>query len=329
MHKRTFLFSKLKKMFGKHHILSFKFQQQLKYFNIIFLGLLHLIAIYGIITFPWIKSWKIVLFSFFYGTLAGFGVTAGAHRCFTHRSFKPRFPLKIFLLICYAAAGHNKLFEWVRDHRVHHKYSETDADPHNSNRGFFFAHIGWLMMKKHPDVIKKGVSVDMSDIKNDPILVWYDKNFIYLQLIFCFIIPIGIIRFYFDKSWFYPTLSQIGRYMIVLNSTWLVNSAAHLYGNKPYDKTINPGENFWVSIAAVGEGWHNYHHTFPWDYKASEYGKLNVTTFWLDIFAKLGLAYDLKSPSEELIKRTADKLGDGSYTHYVKENGEVVITKTL
>jgi len=61
------------------------------------------------------------------------------------------------------------IISWSRDHRVHHKYSETDADPHNALRGFFFSHIGWLLVKKHPDVTKKGKELDISDILADPI----------------------------------------------------------------------------------------------------------------------------------------------------------------
>ena len=69
----------------------------------------------------------------------------------------------------------NTIYQWVRDHRVHHKYSETDADPHNSKRGFFFSHVGWLMVKKHPDVITKGRKIDMSDILADPVVVFSEK----------------------------------------------------------------------------------------------------------------------------------------------------------
>lgn len=74
-------------------------------------------------------------------------------------------------------------------------------------------------------------------------------------------------------------------------------------------------ENLAVSIAALGEGWHNYHHTFPWDYKAAELGKYgaNATTFWIDLWAKLGLAYDLRVPSKELVMKTVVKHGDGSH----------------
>lgn len=67
------------------------------------------------------------------------------------------------------------MYQWVRDHRVHHKYSETDADPHNSHRGFFFSHVGWLMLKKHPEVIKRGQQIDMSDIETDPVASFCER----------------------------------------------------------------------------------------------------------------------------------------------------------
>lgn len=69
----------------------------------------------------------------------------------------------------------NTLYDWIRDHRIHHKYSETDADPHNSNRGFFFSHVGWLMLYKHPEVIKKGNQIDLSDILADPVVQFHQK----------------------------------------------------------------------------------------------------------------------------------------------------------
>ena len=64
----------------------------------------------------------------------------------------------------------NDVIEWSRDHRAHHKYSETSADPHNANYGFFFAHMGWLLVRKHPDVKSKGKILDMSDLEEDKVL---------------------------------------------------------------------------------------------------------------------------------------------------------------
>lgn len=65
--------------------------------------------------------------------------------------------------------------DWARDHRMHHKYSETDADPHNATRGFFFSHIGWLLVRKHPELKRKGKGLDLSDLYADPILRFQKK----------------------------------------------------------------------------------------------------------------------------------------------------------
>lgn len=65
--------------------------------------------------------------------------------------------------------------DWARDHRMHHKFSETDADPHNATRGFFFAHMGWLLVKKHPDIKAKAHAIDISDLTADPILAFQKK----------------------------------------------------------------------------------------------------------------------------------------------------------
>jgi len=67
------------------------------------------------------------------------------------------------------------VYEWARDHRLHHKYSETNADPHNANRGFFFSHVGWLLCRKHPEIMEKGRGIDMSDLLTDPIVVFQKK----------------------------------------------------------------------------------------------------------------------------------------------------------
>ena len=101
------------------------------------------------------------------------------------------------------------------------------------------------------------------------------------------------------------------RYVTALNVTWCVNSVAHFFGNKPYDKSIRPVENAWVALSALGEGFHNYHHTFPWDYKTSEFGlKMNPTTAFIHIFEKIGWAYDLRSASNDVIEKRKLRTGD-------------------
>jgi stearoyl-CoA desaturase (delta-9 desaturase) len=291
------------------------FKTPLIWINIIGIFSVHLIAMMGFITFPYFTHKLTVLWCFLTGWAGGFGVTAGAHRLWSHKSYKATVPLRLILLMCYAMAGQNRLYEWVRDHRVHHKFSETDADPHNANRGFFFAHVGWLMMRKHPEVLRKGKQVDCSDLFEDPLVMAFEKYFWPIKLFFCFILPIMVPYLLWNETMYWCVVSCLARYVCGLNFTWLVNSAAHMFGNKPYNKKIQPVENFMVSIVAMGEGWHNYHHTFPWDYKAAELGnyKVNATTFLLDMFAKIGWAYDLKSPSDKLIQQTVENNGDGTH----------------
>lgn len=104
------------------------------------------------------------------------------------------------------------------------------------------------------------------------------------------------------------------RYVMNLNATFLVNSAAHIWGNKPYDKSILPAQNISVSVATFGEGFHNYHHVFPWDYRTAELGNqyLNITALFIDFFAMIGWAYDLKTVSEDIIKLRKERTGDGT-----------------
>jgi len=73
------------------------------------------------------------------------------------------------------------VYEWARDHRLHHKYSETNADPHNANRGFFFSHVGWLLCRKHPDIMEKGRGIDMTDLLADPI-VSFQKKLVFIKI---------------------------------------------------------------------------------------------------------------------------------------------------
>lgn len=284
--------------------------------NIIAFGYLHLAALYGLWLLLTSAKLATSAFAMFMYTVSGLGITAGAHRLWAHRSYKARLPLRIILAIFNTVAFQDCAMHWARDHRVHHKYSETDADPHNATRGFFFSHIGWLLCRKHPDVINKGKGVDISDLKADPVLQFQKKYYMLVMPIACFIIP-TIVPVYlwgetWTNAWFVATMF---RYTFILNVTWLVNSAAHTWGSKPYDRSINPSENKSVAIFAFGEGWHNYHHVFPWDYKTAELGnyRLNLTTAFIDFFAKIGWAYDLKSVSNEIIEKRVRRTGDGSH----------------
>jgi stearoyl-CoA desaturase (delta-9 desaturase) len=145
---------------------------QIKWQNVVLFAYLHGAAFYGWFL-PW--KWSSFVLCFIYTMLAGFGTTVAAHRYFTHRSFKANKKLRMLLILLQTACAQEPILHWARDHRVHHKFTDTDADPYNSRRGFFFSHIGWLMVKKHPEVIKQGKKIDMSDLNCDPMLVFQEK----------------------------------------------------------------------------------------------------------------------------------------------------------
>ncbi|KAL1514151.1 hypothetical protein ABEB36_003458 [Hypothenemus hampei] len=286
--------------------------------NVVIFAILHSLFLYWlylIITFQ-IKFTSFV-FCIFYAVLTVFGVTAGAHRLWTHKSYKANLPVRIFLMLCQSGALQNHIYEWARDHRVHHKFADTDADPHNINRGFFFAHIGWLMCKKHPDVINKGKTIDMSDLLKDPVVVFQKKHYIPLVLIFNLVLPTYFLHSILGETLWTAFVCNIGRYVFSLNGTWFVNSAAHVWGNKPYEINIKAVECFRLSWLMIGEGWHNYHHVFPWDYKAAELPiyKHNLTVCILDLMAKAGWVTDLKTVPEEIIRKRAMRTGDKSWKY--------------
>ncbi|XP_052890675.1 acyl-CoA Delta-9 desaturase [Anopheles moucheti] len=250
----------------------------------------------------------------------GLGITAGAHRLWSHKSYKARWPLRLLLMFLFTICGQRDAYTWAHDHRVHHKYSETDADPHNAKRGFFFAHVGWVFLTPHPEVVAKRKIIDMSDLEADPIVMLQRRFYIPLFALLVIGLPVLVPWYCWDEQltiafWVCFTF----RFTTTLNIAFFVNSVAHMFGNKPYDKSISPVENLAVAIAAMGEGWHNYHHVFPWDYKTSELGSylFNVTTGFIDCFARLGWAYERKSVPPEVVARRAAKCGDG--THFLTD----------
>ena len=296
---------------------TFGFKAPIVWFNVVVAIIGHSLALYGAIRYGPQAMWPSWIFYLFLYLFSGLGVTAGVHRYWSHKSYKARMPFQWALLAFNCISMQNDIIEWCRDHRVHHKYTETSADPHNALRGFFFAHMGWLMMKKHPDVFIKGKNVDVSDLKTDPVVKFQHDHYLKLCFLFSVFLPIAIPWFFWGEdvvvSFFVLFLF---RYVMTLHSTWFVNSAAHLWGERRYDGRINPSDNRFVCVASIGEGWHNYHHTFPFDYATSEWGpRMNMTTIIIDFMAAIGLVYDRKQVSQDAIDRVRRRLGDLSGSH--------------
>lgn len=107
--------------------------------------------------------------------MSSIGVTAGAHRLWSHHSFKATWQLRVILMLFQTIAVQYSLYNWTLEHRIHHKFTDTDSDPHNSKRGFFFSHIGWSVTLPHPDMLNKIKTIDMKDIQEDKIAMFQYK----------------------------------------------------------------------------------------------------------------------------------------------------------
>eukprot|EP00915_Cephaloidophora_sp_WS-2016_P000433 GHVH01000554.1.p2 GENE.GHVH01000554.1~~GHVH01000554.1.p2 ORF type:complete len:385 (-),score=36.46 GHVH01000554.1:1308-2462(-) len=276
--------------------------------NVLIHAVLHLgagIGLYRIIKL--MVKWQTVAFSLAVHVMAAMGITAGYHRLWSHKTYKAHPLLEMFLLTAATFATQNSCFEWSRDHRSHHKHTETEADPHNAGDGLFFAHMGWLLLKKK-DAVKRS-ECNVSDLEKSKIIMFQHKYYNYLVVMASFIIPTFVPYFFWQESLGNAYSVAFTRVMLTLHATWCVNSLAHWWGDTPYDATIYPVENYFVSFLTVGEGWHNYHHAFPNDYRASDRNDpmwfralFNPTQILIDSCASVGLVWSRVTVPRKLVQ---------------------------
>ena len=219
----------------------------------IYITLAHVAALIGLATIPSCHKFTL-LWGFLLWPITGLGITAGAHRLWAHRSYKASFPLRVFLMLINSIANQGSIWHWARDHRVHHKHSETDADPHNATRGFFFSHMGWLYVKKHPAIFEAGRKLDFDDLLADSTVMFQKRYDPWFALFMCFVFPGLVCTLWGDSFWHGYWVAGALRYVVVLHFTWLVNSAAHMFGDHPYDPSIWSAENPFVSLGASSFG---------------------------------------------------------------------------
>jgi stearoyl-CoA desaturase (Delta-9 desaturase) len=222
---------------------------------IIYIALIHASAVTGLFYLQSAHTYTL-LWAFILWPISGLGITAGVHRLWAHRSYDATFALRVILMLFNSIANQGSIWHWSRDHRVHHKHSETDADPHNATRGFFYAHMGWLLIQKHKDVVTAGKKLNFDDLLNDATVMFQKKLDPWFALFMCFVMPGLVCTLWGDNFWTGFYVAGGLRYVAVLHFTWLVNSAAHLYGDHPYDPKSWPAENPVVSLLSIGEGWH-------------------------------------------------------------------------
>jgi stearoyl-CoA desaturase (delta-9 desaturase) len=273
-------------------------QSRLHSVNIMYLSAHHLLALYALYNLPSVFSWRLVFEVLFAVQLTGMlGITASAHRLYSHKSFEAAWPVRFVFVLANSAAHQGSLYHWVRDHRMHHRYTDSELDPHSIQYGFWYSHIGWLFFKKNPQLKDATKKIDMSDIEQDSLVMFQKRYYTLLSTLFCFVLPTLYGWSVWNSWWIGYFYFGVLRWVFLLHVTWCVNSVAHMWGTTPYNSNLSARQNTLTTLVAVKEGWHNYHHMYPYDYRASEFGWLsawNPTSVLLDGLALVGLVWNRK-----------------------------------
>ncbi len=226
------------------------------------------------------------LILYFVGGMLGVGMSY--HRLLTHRGYKTYKWVEYFLTFCGTLALEGGPIFWVATHRIHHQKSDRDGDPHTPREGTWWAHMGWILTgdglhhdaailsKYCPDLCKDRVHVFLSNWH------WISNVVVGLGLLALGGIPYVLWGIFFRTT-------------VGLHTTWLVNSATHIWGSRRFTTRDDSTNNWWVALLTFGEGWHNNHHAHP---VSARHGlawyELDLNWIGISTLRLLGLAWDIK-----------------------------------
>lgn len=258
-------------------------------------------------------TWALFLFYFF---ATGMGITVGYHRLFSHKAYEAKSPIKLLLLLFGAAAFQSTALEWSEDHRIHHKFVDTDKDPYSIKKGFWYAHIGWLFRKR------KYVSQGVQDLMNDPLVVWQHKHFYSISIFMCFILP-GLITMLWGSFFEGFFVAGFLRLFVVHQFTFFINSACHVWGERTFSKEQTARDNWIIAFFTFGEGYHNFHHEFQMDYRNGiRWYDYDPSKWMIKFLSYFGLTYNLKKVSEEKILQKTMFIKEKETLHQYANLGE-------
>ncbi len=246
---------------------------------------IHALAVFGVIFTGW--SWKGLALAVVLYYVRMFGVTAGYHRYFAHRTFKTGRIMQLVFAWLAVSSTQKGVLWWSAHHRHHHKYSDEPSDVHSKQRdGFFWSHVGWILSKKwdQTDLSK------VKDLAKYPELRWLDRyHLVPPTLLGVALVAIG--------GWPALLWGLFVSNVLLWHGTFTINSLSHMFGSRRYATTDQSKNNFFLSIITLGEGWHNNHHYYQ---RAVNQGffwwEFDPTYYALRVMAALGLVWDLHTP---------------------------------
>lgn len=240
---------------------------------------------YGYSSYDWIAF--VLMMGF-----CGVSITAGYHRLWSHKTYKAHPLLRFIFALGGACALQNDVFHWASDHRRHHQHvDDNDRDPYSAGRGFWFSHIGWIL-RRYPSGARDFSNI--KDLQQDPILQWQHRHYLTLVLVMNIVVP-GFIGFLGGDIIAGILLSGLLRLVLSQHVTWLINSIAHMWGRQTYSDKSSARDNPVLALFTYGEGYHNYHHTFQWDYRNGiHWWHFDPTKWLIRACSWVGLTRDLK-----------------------------------
>ena len=252
--------------------------------SVIGIGGMHI----GAIAAPFYFTWGAVGSAAFLWWLTGaVGICLCYHRLLTHRSFKTWKVIEYAMTYLACTTWQGGPIEWVGTHRLHHKHSETENDPHSPRHGFNWAHILWCLKKPDPGYNPRYAA---GDLAKDPVMRFFDKWHGWTQ------IPLGV-ALYAIGGLPWVLWGVCFRVVFVYHATWFVNSAAHTWGYRNFQTDDDSRNNWWVALLSFGEGWHNNHHAVQRSAKhGMRWWEFDVTYVTIRAMSLVGLAWDIVKP---------------------------------
>ncbi|AWU76203.1 hypothetical protein CAS74_000153 [Pichia kudriavzevii] len=275
------------------------FFQKINWLNLYLVVAFPLFAIAGAIYFQIKPTIQTVTLGVILFSLSGLSITAGYHRLWSHRAYDAKDPLKIVFALFGAAAIEGSIKWWGHSHRIHHRYTDTDRDPYDARKGFWYSHIGWMLLVPNP---KYKARADISDLVDDWIVRVQHRHYLSIMLIMGLVVPALLSHYLWNDFWGGLIYAGLLKSSAIQQATFCVNSLAHWIGEQPFDDRRTPRDHFLTALVTFGEGYHNFHHEFPSDYRnALKWYQYDPTKILIWCASKVGLAYNLKKFSQNAI----------------------------
>lgn len=246
-------------------------------------------------------QWKTLALAFVLYSFSGISITAGYHRLYSHKSYDAHWTVKAFFAFFGAGAVQGSIKWWGHSHRVHHRFTDTNRDPYDARQGFWYSHMGWMLTKANP---KNRARADISDLTSDPIVVAQHRHYLLIMLLSAVVLPCLIAGLGWGDYLGGFIYAGILKYFVIQQATFCVNSLAHWIGVQPFDDRRTPRDHVLTAFVTFGEGYHNFHHEFPSDYRnALKWYQYDPTKVTIWALSKLGLTWNLKTFSQNAIEQ--------------------------